>query len=203
MQNERGSMELLPSGSCCLFTVVSACVHDIAQLGRYLEFLGFISNQSCAQSLVSKDEKNHIVWWTMERLEEYPPGKLMLTEHLAWAAPAAWHTWYAEPWGWIPPTLLHGRKSCSRCLQAAFALQSTGELSYVLSPHVPLPAHPCREGVAVPLRGSSRAVTAASLVFPSCILCPCLHFWIKQFNFVLLLPLLRSLLWHSFNLSAL
>lgn len=62
MQNKTGNTELLPSGNCCLFTVVPACVHDIAQLGRYLEFLGFISNQSYAQSLVSKDEKNYIVW---------------------------------------------------------------------------------------------------------------------------------------------
>jgi len=57
MQNSIGNMELLPSGKCCLFTVV----HDIAQLGRYLEFLGFISDQSCAQSLVSTDDKNYIV----------------------------------------------------------------------------------------------------------------------------------------------
>lgn len=55
-------MELLPSGNCRLFTVVPACVHGIAQLGRYLEFLGFISDQSCVQSLVSKDEKHYIVW---------------------------------------------------------------------------------------------------------------------------------------------
>lgn len=55
-------MELLPSGNCRLFTVVPACVHGIAQLGRYLEFLGLISDQSCVQSLVSKDEKHYIVW---------------------------------------------------------------------------------------------------------------------------------------------
>lgn len=62
MQNSTGNTELLPSGNCRLFTVVPACVHDIAQLGRYLEFLGFISDQSCVQSLVSKDENRHIVW---------------------------------------------------------------------------------------------------------------------------------------------
>lgn len=62
MQNSTGIMELLPSGNRRLFAVVPACVRDIAQLGRYLEFLGFISDQSCAQSLVSKDEKHYIVW---------------------------------------------------------------------------------------------------------------------------------------------
>lgn len=62
IQNSSGNMELLPSGNCRLFTVVPACVHDIAQPGRYLEFLGFISDQSCVWSLVSKDEKKDIVW---------------------------------------------------------------------------------------------------------------------------------------------
>lgn len=71
--------------------------------------------------------------------------------------------------------------------------------AHVCSPQVPLPTHPCREGVAVALSGSSRmAMSTECLVFSSFILCPCLHFWIKQFNFVLLLPLLQSsLLWHS------
>lgn len=61
-QNGMGNKEPLPSGNCHLFSVVPACVHDITQLGRYLEFLGFISDQSCAQSLASKDEKRYIVW---------------------------------------------------------------------------------------------------------------------------------------------
>lgn len=101
MQNSTVNMELLPSGNCRLFTVVPACVHGIAQLGRYLEFLGFISDQNCVQSLVSKDEKHYIVWWTIVCSEEYPPGKLMLTEHVAWAAPPAWHACHVELWGWI------------------------------------------------------------------------------------------------------
>lgn len=101
MQNSTGNMELLPSGNCSLFTVVPACVHDIAQLGRYLEFLGFISDQSCAQSLVNKDEKHYIAWWTIVRSEEYCLRKLMLMEHVAWAVPPAWHTCRVELWGWI------------------------------------------------------------------------------------------------------
>lgn len=105
MQNVTGNKEPLPSGNCHLFSVVPACVRDITQLGRYLGFLGFISDQSCAQSLVSKDEKHYIVWWTIARSGEYPPGKLVLTEHVAWDIYPAWCAHHVELWGWI--SLLH------------------------------------------------------------------------------------------------
>lgn len=70
LQNSMGNMEHLPSGNCSLFTVVPACVHDIAQLGRYLKFLGFIFDQSCVQSSVSRDENRYIVWWTIAHWED-------------------------------------------------------------------------------------------------------------------------------------
>lgn len=198
MQNKTGNMELLPSGSCCLFTVVPACVHDIAQLGRYLEFLGFISNQNCPQSLVSKDRKIILSgeqWNTWESI----PGKALADRapcpgcsssllHLAHGAVGLDPPHYTAPW---KKELLLVSPGCTCPAERGRA--------HVCSPQVPLPTHPCREGVAVALSGSSRmAMSTECLVFSSFILCPCLHFWIKQFNFVLLLPLLQSsLLWHS------
>lgn len=128
-------------------------------------------------------------------------GKLLLTEHLAWAAPPAWCTWDVELWGWILP--LH----CSMEERAApgvprlhlprRARDNSCVLPRSLCPHIPAGRELLCPSVALP--GLLRmTVTTACLVFPSFILCPCLHFLIKQFNFVLLLPLLQSpLLWHS------
>lgn len=195
-------MELLPSGSCCLFTVVPACVHGIAQLGRYLKFLGlgFISNQSCAQSLVSKDEKNYIVWWTIECLEEYPPGKLVLTELLTWAAPAVGHTWHGDLWGWIPPWHWSMEGRVAPGVLRLHLQQSTGELIRVLPrslcPHTPTGRD------AVPLGGSSRAAQVGcdwlQHVWSSHPL-SCAHVYIFEYSrlILLLLPLLWSLPWLS------
>lgn len=125
-------MELLPSGSCCLFTVVPACVHDIAQLGRYLEFLGFISNQNCPQSLVSKDRKIILSGEQWNRWESIPgkaladrapcPGCSPSLLHLAHGAVGLDPPHYTAPW----------KKELSWCPQAALALQSAGELMCVL-----------------------------------------------------------------------
>lgn len=178
MQNSSGNMELLPSGNCRLFTVVPACVHDIAQPGRYLEFLGFISDQSCVWSLVSKDEKKDIVWWTIAHSEEFPPGKLALMEHVAWAAPPAWRVHHVESWGWISRYTAPWREellvASPGCIYPAEYRRTQS-----CAPWVALPLSLGMEGVVLlgARLGLVRLAVTEACLFFSFILCQALHFW--------------------------
>lgn len=151
----------------------------ILQLGRYLEFLGFISNQSWAQSLVSKMSKITLFGEQQNTWKSIPRKAHADRAPCLGCSPSLAHLACRAERLDSPTTPLRGAKSCSWCPQATFALQSKGELSCVLPrslcPHIPVGRELLCPSVAPP-ELQRLAVTVACLVFSSFILCPRLHF---------------------------